>query len=182
MNRVHGNSFSLLAATIGCLLLIVSDRGVAAAFPPEGSPSSPSAPAPIFELSDQDKAYYNNLIKLKKEILTEKLEVEKWELQKKMGYSGPAMRHFSQKKTGPPMDRLTVRAVSGHHAVVFFRGLDRVVSVGDVLGTLEIRGIGAKSVTVRNTKTGRIETFALSGGDVSQVQGRHKPFGTGAIK
>jgi len=162
--------------------MIVVGKGPAMASPQGSVSGSPTEPAPIFELSDQDRSYYENLIKLKKEILIEKLEVEKWELQKKMGYSGPAMRHFTQKKSGPIKDRLIVRAVSGHHAVVFFRGLDRVVSVGDVLGVLEIRSIGVKLVTAKNIKTGRIETFALSEGDVSQVQGRHKPFGTGAIK
>ena len=182
MNRVSGSLSLLLATAINGFFLIVAGQGSAMAFPQDVATATPSVSAPIFELSDQDKSYYENLIKLKKEILIEKLEVEKWELQKKMGYSGPAVRHFSQKKSGPPRDHLTVRAVSGHHAVVFFRGLDRVVSVGDVLGTLEIRSIGAKSVTVRNTRTGRIETFALSEGSISQVQGRHKPFGTGAIK
>jgi hypothetical protein len=182
MNRASVFLASILATATSCFFLISAGQAQAMASPQSGSPGAVQEPAPIFELSDQDRSYYENLIRLKKEILIEKLELEKWELQKKMGYSGPAMRHLTQKKSGPPRDRLIVRAVSGHHAVVFFRGLDRVVSVGEILGDLEIRSIGAKSVTARNRKTGRIEVFALSEGGISQAQGRHKPFGTGAIK
>lgn len=182
MNRTFGNLALFLPTAILGLFMIVLGQNPAMASSQDVPSGYQSAPAPIFELSDEDKSYYEKLIKLKKDILLEKLEVEKWDLQKKMGFSAPQMHAFSQKKTGPPMDRLTVRAVSGHHAVVFFRGLDRVVSVGDILGTLEIRAIGTKSVTARNMKTGRIEVFALSEAITSQAQGRHKPFGTGAIK